>query len=287
MRVSASTNCLCEFRTSKHAISAASARVIIRAARCSRQRNRGGARNRPAPIVRPSWSRALAPAWQAPAATTLRIAALSTTPASLLRWSARINLHRRPIRSTCSIAEHFPDAFALARQARPAGTRHRRRQRRRPARHPAGAAPARALHRAVRTDRQEGGLPPDGDPRARLSTASVRATLARHRGRRSPQEAPARSTSRCRAQRWRPRSGWRSGRGWSVRAAGCSCSTAADVLPDLPERVRYLDGRRALEVTVRLPMRAALRSTWNIRAHRPEGAFHVKRPEMFTAELEA
>lgn len=67
----------------------------------------GGARDRAAELVR-----ALAAEWRV-GCDDDQVAALSTYAASLLRWSARINLTAARTIDVL-VSEHFPDAFALA-----------------------------------------------------------------------------------------------------------------------------------------------------------------------------
>ena len=163
------------------------------------------------------------------------IASLSAYAESLLRWNARINLTAaRSIE--VSGRRSFSRRVRAGAEARPAGTRGRRRQRRRPARDPARAAARTADGRAGRADREEGGVPADRDPRARRSATASRSEwpAARPSHRRWPLTGRWPSTSRSRVRRWRRRSGWRWARAWSGPEAVCLRSPPPTPFPSSP-----------------------------------------------------
>ena len=193
-------------------------RVIIRGARCSRQRHE-------TTNERDELVRALADALEVSAATSGQVAALSSYAESLLRWNARINLtaarigRRRRSRSPSRRVRAGPEA-------RRRGPTDRRRQRRRAAGDPARTPPAAADRRARRADRQEGGLPAHRDPRARPRWPGLGARRARRGdcGGRRRATRRRRSTSRSRARRWPPTKWLALGRRL-MRAREAACSS--------------------------------------------------------------
>ena len=188
--------------------------------------------------------RALAEAWNAPCDDN-QIAALSRYAESLLRWNARINLTAARTIDVL-VAEHFPDAFALARKLEPAGARR--------STSAAAAACPRSRWRCsgpaspstlCRADRQEGGVPPDGDPRARPRRTGSRcmSDAARPSPRRSPRAFDVGDFAGDAGAR---RSGWRLGTRLVRPGGRVFALTAADGLPEEPDREIYFEGRRAL-----------------------------------------
>ncbi len=200
-------------------------------------------------------------------ATPPRRTSSSATPSSSSAGTERINL--TGARSAGAVvAEHYPDAFALARRLDG------------PARlvdvGSGGGLPALPLallrpgadRSALRADRQEGGLPANRRPRARARRTGSR--LSHAGARRSPQRVLG-STLRSRGQPSSRRPGWPSAGGWSSPAGVSSSSPSLNRRS--PGGARSTPGGAGPSSRSRSKGREAIRwrPVFHVE-HRPEGA---------------
>ena len=191
--------------------------------------------------------RAMAAAWRLPC-DDAQVGALASYADALLRWNARINLTAaRGVDQL--IAEHFPDAFALARKLE------------QPARvidvGSGGGLPAIPLA-LLRPDLSIVLVEPIAKKAAFLRTAlrelglGARASVRIARGETIARETPrafdvAISRATLAPDKWLPLAAR------LVRSGGrIFALTAPDALPEHPARDLYFDGRRAL-IEVRAP----------------------------------
>lgn len=189
--------------------------------------------------------RALAAAWTFPC-DAAQVAALSSYAESLLRWNARINLTAASSVDAV-VHQHFPDAFALARKLDGAarvvdiGS--------------GGGLPAIPLA-LLRPQLTVELVEPIAKKAAFLRTAVRELDLGGRvtvRGGRGEALADTLSTDRSAAfdvaisRATLPPPEWLALGRRLVRPGGqVFVLTTPDVLPDLPDRLRYLDGRRVL-----------------------------------------